>query len=197
MINKRKVILGVKTFLSFLTFVVCICICSVPASATLVMDIDSNTVDVDVVVIITISSDTGNQNSPYDYGVYLDPVEVGGAPYGPGNDDAQLDNATMLVAAGPSATVVRQVGYEYGDEYQAKKSGGDKPDIGDWSTVEFKGLVAGTYKVYLYDYDLNGGDYLNQGTAVDTQTITVIPEPAMIGLLGVGGMFLLGRRRRT
>ena len=182
----RKVRLGVKTFLSFLTFVVCMCICSVPASAVLTMvDATAISVNISEVVVITINSNVGEE---IPWGVYLDPT----SDFDDG--DAELQNAVVLAAAGNQATVTPDdiTGFGYaGHDYTSLRAGGQDPPAGDWSTVEFVGLAAGTYTVKLYDSAGTGG------TVLDTKTITVIPEPAMIGLLGVGGMFLLGRRRRT
>ncbi len=181
----RKVRLGVKTFLSFLTFVVCMCICSVPASATLIMvDATAISVNISEVVVITVTSDTAEVIT---WGVYLDPT----SDY---PSDAKLQTAAILVDAGNDGAVTAGGNPDDGHDYISGPTTGPQSgrvQVGDWSTVEFVGLTAGTYTVKLYDSAGTGGNVLY------TKTITVIPEPAMIGLLGVGGMFLLRRRRRT
>lgn len=164
-------------------------------SATLIMSLDNATANIGDVVVITISSDTGGQNNPYDWGVYLDPTQAGGPTY-PGTN-AVLENAAILAAAGPLGSTTRYASYEYGDDYEAKKQGGNKPSVGNWSTVEFKGLVAGTYSINLFDYTTNGGTYDVPGTAEDTQTITVIPEPTTIMVLGLGSLLLRRKRCRA
>ena len=195
----RKVRLGVKTFLSFLTFVVCMCICSVPASATLIMvDATAISVNISEVVVITITSDDDVDTT--EWGVYLQS--------NPANAD--LQNAAVIPTTGTGAgqgagnnaslTLTDPSGYD-GDDYQAAESGGG-PTVRiytgvNWSTVEFVASAVGTYYVDLYDYTAYGGSYSSPPGTITTKTITVTPEPAMIGLLGLGGMFLLGRRRRT
>jgi len=167
--------------MTFFIFVLVFCCLVTPnAHATLVMSLDSISVDVDVPVVITISSDSARK---WDWGVYL------GTPADfPVN--AQLQNPVMLPDAGFAAT---WMGTDpgAGHDYQVA-NGGIK--VGDWSTVEFVGLVAGTYAVNLFDYTTNGGE-LGSGTPVDTQTITVVPEPTTIALLGLGVFGLLRRRR--
>ena len=174
------------------------CICSVPASAVLTMvDATAISVNISEVVVITITSNDDVDTT--EWGVYLQS--------NPANAD--LQNAAVIPTTGTGAgqgagnnaslTLTDPSGYD-GDDYQAAESG-NGPTIRiyavDWSTVEFVASAAGTYYVDLYDYTTSGGSYDVPPTAAATKTITVIPEPAMIGLLGVGGMFLLGRRRRT
>ncbi len=150
------------------------------AHATLIMNLDSTSVNIDVPVVITISSDSAHK---WDWGVYL------GTPADfPVN--AQLQNPVMLGDAGRQA-IWFGTDPGAGHDYQVT-NGGIK--VGDWSTVEFVGLVAGTYAVNLFDYTTNGGE-LGSGTPVDTQTITVVPEPTTIALLGLGVLGLLRRRK--
>ena len=58
--------------------------------------------------------------------------------------------------------------------------------------IQFEGLAHGTatgsYDFYLWDQDWDGG------TLLGTFTLTVIPEPVTIALLGLGGLLL--RRRK-
>ena len=55
-------------------------------------------------------------------------------------------------------------------------------------TVTITGLAEGTYLIDSDSYELEGG--IN-----DVLTINVVPEPMTIALLGLGGLFLLRRRK--
>ena len=58
---------------------------------------------------------------------------------------------------------------------------------GDHFDVTITGLVEGTYVISTDSYEGSGPD--------DLLTITVVPEPMTIALLGLGGLFLLRRRK--
>jgi hypothetical protein len=137
------------------------------------------------IVVVTVYSNTAN--TTWNWGVYLR-----GNP-----SNADLTGAAVLAAAGSqrSVTLTDPSGYD-GDNYLAQGTGGSRPAVGNWSTVNFQGLAAGTYYVDLYDYTTNGGSYSNPPTVTNTKTFTVVPEPVTITLLGLGGLFLLRQRRR-
>ncbi len=117
----RKVRLGVKTFLSFLTFVVCMCICSVPASAVLIMSLSATSMDIgDAPIIITINSDLEEEIT---WGVYLDPV----SEY-PTN--AQLQNPAVLVAGKPARDKSPVVGKTHDAHGQKNKERNHSQSIG-------------------------------------------------------------------
>ena len=161
------------------------------ANATLIIvDATAYEADIDEVVVVTISSDTANVT--WDWGVYLSDPTSGDYP-----DKAELQNGDIAsyTKAGDARSTTPYAGYE-GDDYHAQGSGGTKPKVGEWCSVEFVGHVAGTYYVELYDYTTEGGgvDHTN-ATATYTKTITVVPEPATIALLGLGGLLLMRRRK--
>ncbi len=150
------------------------------ANATLITSVDpTGDVNVGDVVVVTVNSDVGENAN---WGVYLDPNTVFPA-------SAQLQNATILAAAGSSGAVVAGLNPDAGHDYKSQGGGPGAPIAGDWSTVEFVGLAAGTYYVKLYD---SAGQ---SGTVLDTETIVVLPEPATIALLGLGGLLLMRRRK--
>jgi hypothetical protein len=144
------------------------------ADATLTMTIDYTTRNISEVAVITIVSDVSTNAT---WGVYLDPTSV----Y-PTN--ARLQNATILAAAGSTGSVTSGGTPTSGNNYA---SGGGGRAAGNWSTVQFVGLTVGTYTIDLYN---PAG-----GAQAATGDIVVVPEPATIALLGLGGMFLLRRRR--
>lgn len=153
------------------------------ANATLITSVDpTGDVNVGDIVVITVNSDAAGE---IPWGVYLDPNTVFPA-------SAALQNAVVLATAGNQASVTPDdiIGTDYaGHDYQSQQGGPSDPDAGDWSTVEFVGLAAGTYTVKLYDSAGQGG------TVLDTETITVVPEPATVALLGLGGLLLMRRRK--
>jgi hypothetical protein len=166
MLEKRK-ILALALVLAMASF----------ADAALTMTIDYTTRNINEVAVITISSNVAEEIT---WGVYLDPT----SEY-PTN--ARLQNATILSAAGNQGSVTSGGSPTSGNDYESLQGGPGLPDVGDWSTVEFVGLTVGTYTIDLYQ-PAGGGQ-------VATADITVVPEPATIALLGLGGLFLLRRRR--
>lgn len=167
-------------FLAFCALVPVLTLSSV-ASATLSMDVPVTSVDISVAVVITISSDTAEAIT---WGVYLDPT----SEY-PSN--AQMQNATILSAAGADGAVTAGGNPDAGQDYVSGPTTGPPPQqvqVGDWSTVEFVGLAVGTYTI-----DLTTGGA--GGTQLATADIEVVPEPSTVGLLGLGSLALLRRRR--
>jgi len=149
------------------------------SNATLSMNLSGSSMDIGgAAIVITISSDVGEEIT---WGVYLDPT----SEY-PTN--AQLQNAMVLAAAGNQASVTG-ADPGAGHDYTSLQGGGPVPDAGDWSTVEFVGLTVGDYDVILTAGGGSGGSELARAS------INVVPEPATIALLGLGGLFLLRRRR--
>jgi len=149
------------------------------SNAALTMNLSGSSMDIGgAPIVITIHSDLSEAIT---WGVYLDPT----SEY-PTN--AQLQNAAILPDAGGSATVTGAdpgAGHDYASAGKAVNA--PVADT-DWSTVEFAGLTVGSYDVILTD----GG---STGMELARASINVVPEPATIALLGLGGMFLLRRRR--
>ena len=56
-----------------------------------------------------------------------------------------------------------------------------------------------TFRLYLFDNPAgtNGGNDSKLDTVVVNGTVAAVPEPASLGLLGLGGVALLGRRRKA
>ena len=149
------------------------------ANATLSMNLSGSSMDIGgAAIVITISSDVGEEIT---WGVYLDPT----SDY-PAN--AELNTAVVLAAAGNQASVTG-ADPGAGHDYTSQASGASLPGTGNWSTVNFVGKVVGDYDVIL---TAGGG---SGGTVLVRESINVVPEPATIALLGLGGLFLLRRRR--
>ena len=153
------------------------------ANATLILSVDNNIVDItDPCVVAMVDSD---DNSATTWGVYLDPTSDFD------NNYAKLQNPVTLrdgangdvgSAGGVTSSTAPAAGHDY-------QSAGGQRQAGLWSTVDFVGLTVGTYTITLYD---SAG---TTGTVLDTETIQVIPEPATIALLGLGGLLLMRRRK--
>jgi hypothetical protein len=164
----------------FLAFCACVpvLLLSSVASAALSWDLGAPTVDIGVPVLITVSSDVGEETT---WGIYLDPT----SEY-PSN--AQMQNATILAAAGGSGSVTSGGNPDAGHDYESAGKAVTAPVAGDWSTVEFVGLAVGTYTI-----DLTTGGA--GGTQLATADIQVVPEPSTVALLGLGSLVLLRKRR--
>jgi hypothetical protein len=107
--------------------------------------------------------------------------------------DGSLTNGVDLAAAGDLGSIMiftYDIGIGFGYDMTADgltvlPSAGTQFEV-DWDTT---GLMAGdSATISLY---ANG----NTDTAVDTAVVTVIPEPMTVALLGLGGLFLLRRRK--
>lgn len=145
------------------------------ASAALTWSVDNVTIDrtaVDPTVVVQLVSDS---DQPYTQNwVGADPSPTG---------VAEITSMTVLPAAAegtavPSATypgwwIVEAVDFNPPSDIA----------VGDHFDVKITGLADGTYTI--------NSDY---GTG-DNLLITVIPEPMTIALLGLGGLFLLRRRK--
>ena len=167
----------------FIPLVLAIAIAMAPAAngvVTLVGGTQTISANINDIVVVTVYS---NVATAWTWGVYL--------RTNPANAD--LYGAAVLPAAGAgSVTLTDPTGYD-GDNYS---SAGGGRTAGNVSTVNFQGTAVGTYYVDLYDYTLNGGTYSSPpATIANTKTFTVVPEPATVALLGLGGLFLLRRRK--
>lgn len=143
------------------------------ASATVTVSVSSNTVAVGGTVTVSVSSDNTDG-----YVKYLDMVK----------GTATLGTVSKLPAAGAQADVID---YSTGTLYDIGLTAADftnTPTAGIHFTVlaTATGNVGDTFTL----------DLLNDQTfdVASTQTVTIIPEPVTMALLGIGGLFL--RRRK-
>lgn len=142
------------------------------ASAAISLSPAGATVNVGEPITISVVSDTTNS-----YGGWLDLTQNLGGTWG----DLQI-----LPAAGPDAT--KDFSFDPWWSFEAKSFNPAAPiEIGTHFTVDYTaGDTEGTFTVGLYEFDGT--------TLIEEATITVVPEPMTLGLLGLGGLFL--RRRR-
>ena len=173
--EKKRVVLALVLVLLLAMF-------TSTAMGTLTMDLlDLTGGDVvlnDLVKITVISVD---ETSNTRWGVYLNPT----SDYGDGY--AQLESPAVNAGnTGASGAVESATDPAAGHDYKAWGGG---ISTGEWSTVNFRGLSVGTYTVELTR------DAGSTGTLLATADITVVPEPSTVALLGLGGLFLLRRRR--
>ena len=252
---KRKVILGVKPFLSFLT---CMCICSVSASAAELTlsthssnppgspggdpDLFSATLTfsvVDSTLTLTVSNDTAVEVlAAGAFKVKPDKPPKPDKPGDPGENEFQINqiyfnvtnsNITGLtldlvngsdpgnrkgrwdVSYGQDSDELGAGPFGYFDVKLEDLPGRPKDPIppstvytftigiigtGPYSDTDFIGLTTigdpGFIPMYAAGKFFDGGIPVISGFGG-----TNVPEPATIGLLGLGGLCLLGRRRRT
>ena len=107
-----------------------------------------------------------------------------------------LDDLALDFAAGAETNVslaVNALGAPYVGYYQT--IGGSNPGYsvgGEVAvmTIDTAGLADGIYEIYTYTQD----QWTSSLAENATFTLTVIPEPMTMGLLGLGGLFL--RRRK-
>lgn len=139
-----------------------------PAPATYTMPISS-------VIVIDVSSDDA---LPYGAWLALEDLTLG-----------QWDSGvTIMPAAGLDAVAIDwSADYPGWWEFNAASFNPDLPVVaGTHFMIDYKALGEGDVVVSLYGYDTV--------TLMDKVTITQIPEPITLALLGVGGLFL--RRRK-
>ena len=141
------------------------------ANAAVTLSPDAPTINVgDTVTISVVADASGN------YGGWLDPVDNGIGTFG---------DLMILPAAGPDAS--KDFTFAPWWLFEAKSFNPDAPVLaGAHFTIDFTGNAEGTATLALWDFDA--------ANVLATTTITVVPEPMTLGLLGLGGLFL--RRRK-
>ncbi len=144
------------------------------SNATLILSVSGNSMDIsDPAIVVSVTSDASGGNTTW--AVYLSPT----SDYD--NGYARLENPAVTAATGGNGGVT-PLTPAAGHDYNA---GGGGQGTGLWSTVDFVGLAVGSYTVELTSSAGSG-----------SEIITVVPEPATIALLGLGGLFLTRRKRR-
>ena len=141
------------------------------ASAVVTLDPISPTINIgDTVTISVVADASGN------YGGWLDPVDNGVGTFG---------DLVILPEAGADAS--KDFSFDPWWLFEAKSFNPDAPVLaGAHFTIDFTGNAEGTATLALWDFDA--------ANVLATTTITVVPEPMTLGLLGLGGLFL--RRRK-
>ncbi|MGA1979664.1 MAG: PEP-CTERM sorting domain-containing protein [Sedimentisphaerales bacterium] len=104
------------------------------------------------------------------------------------SDAAQITDVTPLELAGDLAFagVLESPGWWY--LHSGWSDVGPISVWGDHWDVSIEGLSVGTYS-------LNSDIYMIAGTENDVLSITVVPEPTTIGLLGLGAALLIRKKR--
>jgi hypothetical protein len=151
------------------------------ASAALTWSADPITVGVGDTIAVTIDS---SDALPYAGG----PAWVGADP----SAVASIASIVQLAAAGEDAvvddpTATGWPGWWTINALDTTGTPGDTMAAGPQWTVTISGDSVGTYVISSDSYGSAGAD--------DLLTINVVPEPMTIALLGLGGLFLLRRRK--
>lgn len=149
--------------------------------AALTWSTDAITLEINELEVVQIYSDIPEY---HEYGVLM------------GNDAsivAEIIAVTPLFIAGPLATATEDYMGNIGWWYLENGWDITKPipisHWGDHWDVSIKGLAMGDYSLHI-DYD----EYYYEGSD-DVLLITVVPEPATLLLLGLGGLMLRRKRR--
>ena len=154
------------------------------ANATLMISLGGDT-NVDSVTIapsdwITIDVYDDQAGGYVDWLAYLDIGPVDNGIY-------TLANARLGAGAGDFASFVASVYAGYND-FEITQADTAPPDPGPGVVFEVDLHCEGIGPVDVILYD-------NAGAVIDTATITQIPEPATMVLLGLGGLLLRRRRK--
>jgi hypothetical protein len=154
------------------------------ANAAMYLSIDGvnasdGTEDIDdlggTVTVYVISDDS----SPYTY--YLDMLKVAGGGHATMTQPSIHTNAGDIAQVNSYSTATL---YDW-ELIAADSTGNIVSGVHFYSTITESGNVGDTFLVDLIEYGVG---------SLDTITLTIIPEPMTIALLGLGGLFL--RRRK-
>ena len=146
------------------------------ASATISFVTNSATVGTGGSVTVSVSSDAD------------DTAWSGYIGYSPGI--ASLTAVSSLTAAGTERAVTDP---GYAGYFKLLAADGSDPFTSVDSGVQFTGNLAAGLSTGTYTINLWGASW-TAGPLADTFTLTVVPEPITLALLGLGGLFL--RRRK-
>ncbi|MHC4110789.1 MAG: PEP-CTERM sorting domain-containing protein [Planctomycetota bacterium] len=145
------------------------------AGATLTLVPESLTIDnVGLTGTIQVVSDVDG-----DYSLWIELVDLTVADY---------DGDPTFTPGGDPIGISQMNKYDahwYGEVVVASTDPGNPIVAGAHININLIGVSEGTTTVNIYDVS----------TLLDSSTITVLPEPMTIALLGLGGLFLLRRRK--
>ncbi len=173
------------------------------ASATPVITVDRSTISPGEIATVTISGtveDQGYTQGPGgggNYSIWAD-YTVAGNYYAGDNGIVSFSNIVQLPGAGGAAASETPIGYDIAtfDGFDILAASNidastglyyDLVQAADWFTVDVTGLELGTITIEL--------DNLAASVRYGSVDITVIPEPATMTLLGLGGLLLRKRRK--
>jgi len=136
----------------------------------------NGTIDLDTTGIVTVISD---DTEPWAAFITYDPTVVG------------VSGVVATSLAGQDSEVIPDPSGWVGN-YKMEAKDMSEPFDSVQPGVQFEISVYGAAFNDVYTIDLYAADWV---TILESGTVTVIPEPMTIALLGLGGLFLLRRRK--
>lgn len=126
-------------------------------------------------------------------------IEIGGATEGTGYDQLKVDGTGQLVTMGGTLNVSQFGGYvpSIGEVYYIVKNDNSNGLAGSFTGLasgDVYGTIAGQTLMIYYNADADTNNPYGGGNDV---ALLVVPEPAMLGLLSIGALGLMRRRRRA